>query len=67
MGESLVGLNKLFGHNSTNHVWRKKNDEYHPKNTIPTVKHALVVFFCTGEDDGDHVLRDFGEQLSSLS
>uniref|UniRef100_A0A8C9YW01 Tc1-like transposase DDE domain-containing protein n=1 Tax=Sander lucioperca TaxID=283035 RepID=A0A8C9YW01_SANLU len=31
---------ELFGHNSTNRVWRKKNDEYHPKNTIPTVKHG---------------------------
>ncbi|GAA6065137.1 uncharacterized protein LOC117533128, partial, partial [Tachysurus ichikawai] len=31
---------ELFGHNSTKRVWRKKNDEYHPKNTIPTVKHG---------------------------
>uniref|UniRef100_A0A8D0AGA8 Transposase n=1 Tax=Sander lucioperca TaxID=283035 RepID=A0A8D0AGA8_SANLU len=31
---------ELFGHNSTNRVWRKKNDEHHPKNTIPTVKHG---------------------------
>ncbi|KAJ0004848.1 hypothetical protein NQD34_011062 [Periophthalmus magnuspinnatus] len=30
---------ELFGLNSTRCVWRKKNDEYHPKNTIPTVKH----------------------------
>ncbi|KAI4886561.1 hypothetical protein NFI96_005076, partial [Prochilodus magdalenae] len=26
------------GLNSTRRVWRTKNDEYHPKNTIPTVK-----------------------------
>ncbi|KAI4904687.1 hypothetical protein NFI96_006145, partial [Prochilodus magdalenae] len=26
--------------NSTHRVWRTKNDEYHPKNTIPTVKHG---------------------------
>jgi len=37
MGESLVvrlDQNRLFGHNSTNYVWRKKNDEYYPKNTV---------------------------------
>ncbi len=31
---------ELFGINSTRHVWRKKKDEYNPKNTIPTVKHG---------------------------
>ncbi|XP_061703403.1 uncharacterized protein LOC133515117 isoform X2 [Syngnathoides biaculeatus] len=31
---------ELFGHNSINLVWRKTNDELHPKNTIPTVKHG---------------------------
>ncbi|KAI5615412.1 gastrula zinc finger protein XlCGF28.1-like [Silurus asotus] len=38
---------ELLGHNSTKHVWRKKNNEYHSKNTIPTVKHGGVVPFCT--------------------
>ncbi|KAI4898438.1 hypothetical protein NFI96_007691, partial [Prochilodus magdalenae] len=28
------------GLNSARRVWRTKNDEYHPKNTIPTVKHG---------------------------
>ncbi|KAI4886714.1 hypothetical protein NFI96_001527 [Prochilodus magdalenae] len=28
------------GLNSTRRVWRTKDDEYHPKNTIPTVKHG---------------------------
>ncbi|KAI4892625.1 hypothetical protein NFI96_034102 [Prochilodus magdalenae] len=28
------------GLNSTRRVWTTKNDEYHPKNTIPTVKHG---------------------------
>ncbi|KAK6298276.1 hypothetical protein J4Q44_G00313310 [Coregonus suidteri] len=31
---------ELFGLNSTRRVWRKKKDEYNPKNTIPTVKHG---------------------------
>uniref|UniRef100_A0A8C7T416 Tc1-like transposase DDE domain-containing protein n=1 Tax=Oncorhynchus mykiss TaxID=8022 RepID=A0A8C7T416_ONCMY len=31
---------ELFGKNSTRRVWRTKNAELHPKNTIPTVKHG---------------------------
>lgn len=31
---------ELFGLNSARRVWRKKKDEYNPKNTIPTVKHG---------------------------
>ncbi|KAI4873182.1 hypothetical protein NFI96_019311, partial [Prochilodus magdalenae] len=31
---------ELFGKNSTHQVWRKKNAEFHPKNTIPTVKYG---------------------------
>ncbi|KAJ4928562.1 hypothetical protein JOQ06_016353, partial [Pogonophryne albipinna] len=31
---------ELFGKDSTRRVWRRKNAELHPKNTIPTVKHG---------------------------
>ena len=40
---------ELFGINSTHHVWRKRNAEYNPKNTIPTVKHGggnLMLWGC---------------------
>ena len=40
---------ELFGINSTRRVWRKRNADYNPKNTIPTVKHGsgnLIVPIC---------------------
>ena len=40
---------ELFGINSTRRVWRKRNAEYNPKNTIPTVKHGgenLMLWRC---------------------
>ena len=40
---------ELFGLNSTCHVWRKKKDEYNPKNTIPTMKHGggnIILWGC---------------------
>uniref|UniRef100_A0A8C7PMU4 Transposase Tc1-like domain-containing protein n=1 Tax=Oncorhynchus mykiss TaxID=8022 RepID=A0A8C7PMU4_ONCMY len=39
---------ELFGLNSTRRVWRKKRDEYNPKNTIPTVKHGGGNIFLWG-------------------
>jgi hypothetical protein len=40
---------ELFGLNSTRRVWRRKKDEYNPKNTIPTVKHGgekIILWGC---------------------
>uniref|UniRef100_A0A8C7RAQ8 Tc1-like transposase DDE domain-containing protein n=1 Tax=Oncorhynchus mykiss TaxID=8022 RepID=A0A8C7RAQ8_ONCMY len=40
---------ELFGLNSTRCVWRKKKDEYNPKNIIPTVKHGggnIILLGC---------------------
>ena len=31
---------ELFGINLNRRVWRKRNAEYNPKNTTPTVKHG---------------------------
>ncbi len=48
---------ELFGKNSTCRVWRRKNAELHPKNTIPTVKHGVetscfgAVFLQRDQDD----------------
>src|SRR4029434_5592261 len=48
-GETKI---KLFGIISTCRVWRGKNAEYDPKNTIPTVKHGggniMLLFLCQG-------------------
>ena len=40
---------ELFGIDSIRRVWRKRNAEYNPKNTIPTVKHGggnLILWGC---------------------
>ena len=73
---------ELFGINSTRHVWRKRNAEYNPKNTIPTVKHGggnLMLWGCfsakgtgrlhriEGRMNGAMYLGNFGRQPPSLS
>ena len=39
---------ELLGINSTRRAWRKRNTEYNPKNTIPTVKHGGEKTLCFG-------------------
>ena len=73
---------ELFGINSTRRVWRKRNSEYYPKNTIPTVKHGggnLMLWGCfsakgtgrlhciEGRMNGAIVPGNFGRQSPSLS
>ncbi|KAI4885026.1 hypothetical protein NFI96_002664 [Prochilodus magdalenae] len=41
----------LDGLNSTRRVWRMKNDECHPKNTIPTVKRHTVTMSSCGKEN----------------
>ena len=47
---------EIFGINLTRRVWMKRNAEYNPKNTIPTVKHGggnLMLWGCfsRGQDN----------------
>ena len=70
---------ELFGKNSTRPVWRRKNAELHPKNTIPTVKHGggnMGLFFCKGtrttdpckgKNEWGHVSWDFEWKPPSIS
>ena len=55
---------ELFGINSTHRVWRKRNGEYNPKNTIPTVKHGgrnLMLWGCfSAKGQGDFTISRGG-------
>ena len=53
-----------FGINSTRRVWRKRNAEYNPKNTIPTVKHGggnLMLWGCFSAK-GDRTTSPYREE-----
>ncbi|KAI3377902.1 hypothetical protein L3Q82_009033 [Scortum barcoo] len=51
---------ELFGKNSTCRVWRRKNAELHPKNTIPTVKHGggnIMLWGCFSAKEPGRLIR----------
>ncbi|KAK3567684.1 hypothetical protein QTP86_021611 [Hemibagrus guttatus] len=64
---------ELFGKNSTCRVWRRKNAELHPKNTIPTVKHGggnIMLWGCFSAKGPGRLIRVKermnGDHVSSL-
>ncbi|CAJ0967625.1 unnamed protein product [Ranitomeya imitator] len=51
---------ELLGRNTTCRVWRKKNTELHPSNTIPTVKHGggnLMLWGCFSAKGPGRLIR----------
>ena len=59
---------ELFGKNSTR-VWRKRNAELHPKNTIPTVKHGggnIMLWGCFSAKGTGRLIRVEGRMNGAM-
>ncbi|KAF2357347.1 Transposase Tc1-like [Trinorchestia longiramus] len=54
---------KLFGRNSTTHVWRQQNEEYKPKCTIPTIKFGGGSIMIEGTMNGRKYREILEDQL----
>ncbi len=60
---------ELFGINSIRRVWKKKKDEYNPKNTIPTVKHGrgnVMLWGCFSAKGTGRLLRIEGRMDGAM-
>ena len=58
-----------FGINSTRRVWRKRNAEYNPKNTIPTVNHGggnILLWGCFSAKGTGHLHRIEGRMNGAM-
>uniref|UniRef100_A0A9J7Z9G4 Transposase Tc1-like domain-containing protein n=1 Tax=Cyprinus carpio carpio TaxID=630221 RepID=A0A9J7Z9G4_CYPCA len=60
---------ELFGINSTRRVWRERNADYDPKNTIPTVKHGggkIMFWGCFSAKGTGHLHRIEGQMDGAM-